>query len=380
MYTISILLALSCTRDQPGGGQSGESFTTGTTSGGTTGGTTTATTTTSGGTSTSGIDGDGDGVTSDLDCDDADPDVYPGAVEACDGMDNDCDPATDDAGVSVFSAAGALQSTHATVQSAVRVADRDAIIQVCPGTYAENLEIESSLTLRARDGVESVTLDGGGSQPTITVRGGQTVTLDGLVVTGGTNEYFGGGLDAWGVDTEVIIDGCVFMNNTGEYGAGAGISSSVAATITDTIFMDNVAEEGGGGLMLSDAGGTVDGVMIHGNSAGYGGGLAVWDCDGVSADGLEISDNIAETGAGIYIYGDATLALANSEVLRNIAEDHGGGAEVSYSGDNIMVVDSTDWGSGDDDNSSDDVYMNWSSSYTDLSGAFTCSSETATCE
>lgn len=36
-------------------------------------------------------DKDGDGVTSDKDCDDSDKNVYPGATEICDGKDNDCD-------------------------------------------------------------------------------------------------------------------------------------------------------------------------------------------------------------------------------------------------------------------------------------------------
>jgi len=38
------------------------------------------------------VDRDGDGVGCDTDCDDADPAVYPGAAEACDGRDVDCDP------------------------------------------------------------------------------------------------------------------------------------------------------------------------------------------------------------------------------------------------------------------------------------------------
>lgn len=44
------------------------------------------------------IDGDGDGWASCRgDCDDADPKRYPGAPEACDGIDGDCDGAPDDA-------------------------------------------------------------------------------------------------------------------------------------------------------------------------------------------------------------------------------------------------------------------------------------------
>ena len=39
-------------------------------------------------------DGDGDGVAACDDCDDANPAVYPGALEICDGRDNDCSPTT----------------------------------------------------------------------------------------------------------------------------------------------------------------------------------------------------------------------------------------------------------------------------------------------
>lgn len=42
------------------------------------------------------IDNDYDGVFEDLDCDDANPNVYPGAEELCDGIDNNCDGIIDD--------------------------------------------------------------------------------------------------------------------------------------------------------------------------------------------------------------------------------------------------------------------------------------------
>jgi len=42
------------------------------------------------------VDADGDGVYSDLDCDDSDPAVVPGAPEVCNGIDDDCDGLVDD--------------------------------------------------------------------------------------------------------------------------------------------------------------------------------------------------------------------------------------------------------------------------------------------
>ena len=42
------------------------------------------------------IDADGDGFTSDVDCDDADPSQHPGATEVCNAADDDCDTLVDE--------------------------------------------------------------------------------------------------------------------------------------------------------------------------------------------------------------------------------------------------------------------------------------------
>ncbi|HND29992.1 MAG TPA: MopE-related protein, partial [Myxococcota bacterium] len=48
--------------------------------------------------STGAVDGDGDGYVACTDCDDTDSGPYPGAIEVCDGVDNDCNGLSDEAG------------------------------------------------------------------------------------------------------------------------------------------------------------------------------------------------------------------------------------------------------------------------------------------
>ena len=76
------------------------------------------------------VDGDGDGFTTDEDCNDADPTVHPGADEACDGVDNDCDGETDEG----------TDNTYYGDVDGDGFGDADTTIGACepPSGYVEN--------------------------------------------------------------------------------------------------------------------------------------------------------------------------------------------------------------------------------------------------
>ena len=86
------------------------------------------------------VDADGDGWTlCDGDCDDDDPAILPGADEVCDGMDNDCDPTTDEDvdgdGDSFTICDGDCDDTHdLTYPGAAEICD--GLDNDCDGTLA----------------------------------------------------------------------------------------------------------------------------------------------------------------------------------------------------------------------------------------------------
>ena len=76
-------------------------------------------------------DTDGDGFRADVDCNDTDPAVFPGAPEYCDGLDQNCDGDTADTSASHIEGGAAGFDLAETVS----LASAGDVIIACAGTH-----------------------------------------------------------------------------------------------------------------------------------------------------------------------------------------------------------------------------------------------------
>jgi|GEM_PF-1959292 len=319
------------------------------------------------------VDADGDGYAGSADCDDLDASVHPGAAEVCDGIDNDCDPSTSEDGL-VSSDEGI---TYDSIAGAVWHSGSGAVIQVCAGTWTENLTIERPVTLIGRNGADRTVLDGGGSSVTVKVNASD-VTIEGLTITGG-NYASGGGLLQYSSRSNLVLRDLVVTGNQGGNGgglllygtatldhvsihdnvataSGGGLGIYSAVTVTHSTIEDNFAHSKGGGIALLHTGAslTLDGVSVLDNTAGdQGGGLLI---EGqVSASSTILDGNTGSAGGAAYL--DSVLSvldLDHCSVLSNTGSPGDAAVRVHYG---MLSSTHTDWGKGTEENSPADLGM-----------------------
>lgn len=211
-----------------------------------------------------------------------------------------------------------------------------AIILLAPGTYHLTSELAianpSHLVIKG-DPSGSVVLDNPThSDRIIEIDGPGDVTIDGLVISGGSAHYgVGGGILASGVS--LTLDHCTLSGNSAFYngggvysdgvltvnhsliagnstlfGRGGGICSEsvVSLTVKDSTIANNSAAYYGGGIYDSYATVTLDHDTLSGNSAIYGGGIFDYAAT-LTIDHTTISDNTAAYGGGVYAISYATV-------------------------------------------------------------------------
>ncbi|MEC7947629.1 MAG: MopE-related protein, partial [Myxococcota bacterium] len=267
------------------------------------------------------------------DCDDGTDRVSPGAAEVCDGVDNDCDPATPEDGMAALddgsggwtdvttSLAGSMSSPAAGPLSST------GTLYVCDGTWYWNMDLRSpDLTVIGVNGSGSTVLDGSAADTVLTVRPGAGVRLRGVTVKNGASAGDGGGVRVEG--GTLIADDVVLEDNDALTRGGAiSVDASGEARLSDCQLRNNTADRGAGGFTNDRGYLELDGCTVDGNvAASWGGGLEVYDDTELVVIDSTISDNeAADYGGGIECNEGGIISVSDASISDNLALGADGG-------------------------------------------------------
>ncbi len=290
---------------------------------------------------------DGDGYTASSDCDDADAAINPGAVELCDGVDNNCDPVTDGQVATFFPATGApVDQTAAmtgTPGSPGVVTLRAAgVLQICPGLWLSRVSVQSgNVTVRSFDDTAYTALDATGSPVgTETLRvNGDTVVVHGLVLLNANGPVARVSQGS----TDVQFEGTAIADGDG--GAGSGgltIDANSGVTLVAGIVKTNTSTGVGGGVSVgANATLLADGTVFDGNSADRGGAVSVGAGAVVELIDVVVRNNIAfARGGALWLDGSGSLTVTHGAFNDNTATE-GGALWVSGANAALTVDGST---------------------------------------
>ncbi len=309
----------------------------------------------------------GTGAPNDDDCDDASSSIHPGATEACNDLDEDCDGTADD-GLAVLytDADGDLYGTGTGDCSIVGGASNDDDCDdtdeyVKPGAVElcdeQQNNCSTSWTSASEDGkISLVTTAGAWSDVPVTgsialeatgtyyvcrgtfntklVASGDSVSVIGYYGAAETildNTSTGSTVSV--TNGRVILDGLTIAGGPGSSGYGGGVLSNGTTTLSqanvtlqDCIVEDNAASYGAGVAVIGSGWMELIGTTIQDNVATDGGGAWVATAGLLEVTaGSVITSNDAALGAGIFVQTAGEVTIDASSVHTNVATDAGGG-------------------------------------------------------
>jgi hypothetical protein len=234
------------------------------------------------------VDADGDGYARDEDCDDADPAVHPGAREVCDGIDNDCDPDSTEAGVVTLDG----HTNYSTITDAVTHAPSDAMVAVCEGTYVEDVEITPhGLTLWAPHGPDVTIVESAGGWRGPMRISAPEVTVDGFSIRGAIYSWYAVAVD----DRDFVLQNSRVEDNEGD---------AINIQASGALILDTVISNSGTGISVGYAdSGSGERLTLIDNYAAYGGAIEMHRrSDFVLLDSVVHSNRAAGNGGGVYVW------------------------------------------------------------------------------
>lgn len=238
-------------------------------------------------------------------------------------------------------APGYVGATQEAIQEAIDDAADNAVVHICPGTYAiggSGIEISGIAVTMSGEAAKKTILDGGASVSAdgTWVSGGvrlvtsdddltlQKLTLQHGAARGDGDGGYGGAILDTNANLTVI--GCVFAANSARFGGGAirQYPSGREITVVDSVFKYNHADGEEGGAMSLSSSALIVRSSFLGNSSGdgYSGG-AVFSSSSLEIHSGSFERNHSERDGGA-IYADDDVTLTSSTFADNTANGSGG--------------------------------------------------------
>jgi hypothetical protein len=194
-------------------------------------------------------------------------------------------------------------------------------IRVFPGTYTENLVIESgSVSISGVSKGRNTIINGGGNGSVVTVGSDANVTLEDVTLENG-DAVLGGGVYNLG---SVSLINTTVRNSFAGYGGGAIFNQFGKVTLSNSLITDNFAVVVGGGIFNNEGTVTINDSSVTNNEAVFQGG-GIFNNKGslTVTDSLVIGNAAGFNGGGIInLLG--TVAIPGSTVTGNTPDDKAG--------------------------------------------------------